>query len=168
MALPNSRTLHFLIFLSAVGLIAGAMFFEHIMELEPCPLCMSQRIVVLALGLAGLIAAIHNPGVQGKRRYGGLLLVLALAGAGLAIRQLYLQGLPPGDVPACMPGLDYLVDVLPILDLLSVMLSGTGDCADVQWVFLGLSIPGWTLVCFIGYGLLGIFEILRKQELYGK
>ncbi|CAM3475424.1 disulfide bond formation protein B [Parendozoicomonas haliclonae] len=162
MTLPTSRLLYLLIFLSSAGLIAGAMFFEHIMELEPCPLCMSQRIAVLALGLVGLIGWIHNPTGKGKRVYGGFILLFALMGAALAIRQLYIQHLPPDAVPACLPSLEYLVEVMPIVELMSVMLSGTGDCAEVQWVFLGLSIPGWTLVCFIGYALLGILELVRK------
>ena len=165
MAIPNFRLLHFLAFLSAVALMAGAFFFEYIMELEPCPLCMSQRIVIIAIGITALIAALHNPQGHGKRKYGAAVLLFAIIGAGLAIRQLYLQGLPPGQAPACLPSLDYLVDVLPVMELMSVMLSGTGDCAEVQWRFLGLTIPGWTLVCFIGYGCFGAIELLRKNSL---
>ncbi len=166
MALPNSRLLHFLVFLSTAALMAGALFFEHVMELEPCPLCMSQRIVVIAIGITALISALHNPQNSGKRKYGGIILLFALMGAGLAIRQLFLQSLPPGQAPACLPSLNYLVDVLPFMELMSVMMSGTGDCAEVQWRFLGLTIPGWTLVCFAGYACFGTLELIRKHPLY--
>ncbi|WP_281648407.1 disulfide bond formation protein B [Parendozoicomonas sp. Alg238-R29] len=166
MVIPESRSLHFLACLVSAGLIGGAFFFEYIMELEPCPLCMSQRIVVIAIGLTALIAAIHNPQRKSRRRYGSAILMLSVIGAGLAIRQLYLQSLPAGQAPACMPSLDYLVDVLPVMELITVMLSGTGDCAEVQWVFLGLTIPGWTLVCFMIYFLFGLLELLRKHHLY--
>ena len=135
MTIPGSRLLHFLAFLSAIGLMAGALFFEHVMELEPCPLCMTQRIVVIVIGLASLTAALHNPAGKGRKYYGGAVLLFAIMGAGLAIRQLYLQSLPPRQTPACLPSLEYLVDVLPLMELIPIMLSGTGDCADIQWQF---------------------------------
>ena len=166
MTLPESRTLHFLAFLTSAALLGAAFFFEYVMELEPCPLCMSQRVVFFLIGLTSLAAAIQNPAEAGRRRYGKAIAVIALLGAGLAIRQLYLQSLPADQVPACMPGLSYLVDVLPLVELLSVMLSGTGDCAEVQWVFLGLTIPGWTLVCFLCYGCFGLIETVRKHKIY--
>ncbi len=164
MIIPHSRIIQLLVFLSATGLTLTSLFFEFVMELVPCPLCITQRITILIMALVGLIAVLHNPGSTGFRRYGGLVSVLGIMGAGLAIRQLYIQHLPPESAPACMPGLEYLVDVLPFMDLLSIMFSGTGDCAEVQWVFLGLSIPGWTLICFTGYTLLGIFEMVRWHK----
>ena len=165
MLIPKSRHLHILAFLAVIGLLATAMFFEHVIMLEPCPLCITQRVAFLILGLISLVAAIHNPPGRGLRVYGGLILTFAIVGAGLAIRQLYLQGLPPEEAPACMPGIGYLADVLPMNELISIMFSGTGDCAEVQWRFLGLSIPGWTLVAFIGYGLFGVLEMIRKRDI---
>ncbi len=161
----ESRVLNNLVFVSAAGLMATALFFEHAMGLAPCPLCITQRIVVVALGLTGLTAALHNPTAKGYRRYGVALTTLGILGIGLAIRQLYIQSLPPGDMPACLPGLDYLIEVMPLTDLLVVMFSGTGDCAEVQWTLLGLSIPGWTLLCFLGYSALGLFEVMRHRIL---
>lgn len=164
MTIPQFRTIQFLVFLSTIGLMATALFFEHVMELAPCPLCITQRIVVVIIGLLGLAAAVHNPGRKGKLGYSAALVVMGLCGAALAIRQLYIQGLPPESTPACLPGLDYLIEVMPVMDLLTVMLSGTGDCAQVQWTLFGISIPGWTLVCFIGYSALGIFEAVRIRQ----
>lgn len=167
MTIPASRLLNLLLFLACTSLMVFAFFLEHIKGLEPCPLCMSQRIVVITIGVLALIAAIHNPGKIGAKVYGVMLLVVAAMGAGLSMRQLWLQGLPADEIPACGPGLSYIVENMeyfPMQEVLTMMLSGTGDCAEVQWVFLGLSIPGWTLVVFISIGLLGLFQLLRKSQ----
>ncbi len=165
MSLPAPRLLNFLLFLVCACLMVFAFFLEHIKGLEPCPLCMSQRIVVITVGLVALIAAIHNPARIGQRIYGGLLIVVAVMGAMLSSRQLWLQSLPADEVPACGPGLSYIVDNMeyfPMQEVLTMMLSGTGDCAEVQWVFLGLSIPGWTLLAFIAMAAVGLMQLARK------
>ena len=86
----------------------------------------------------------------------------ALIGAGLSLRHLYLQGLPEDQVPSCGPGLDYLMDVFPMTEVIEMVLSGDGSCAEVVWTFLGLSIPGWTLIGFAGLLLVGGFQVLRQ------
>ncbi|MFD2230318.1 disulfide bond formation protein B [Alkalimarinus sediminis] len=166
MTIPATRLLNLLLFLACSSLMAFAFFLEYIKGLEPCPLCMSQRIVVITIGVLALIAAIHNPAKVGTKIYGVLLMLVAGIGAGLSSRQLWLQSLPADEIPACGPGLSYIVDNMeyfPMQEVLTMMLSGTGDCAEVQWVFLGLSIPGWTLVVFISIGLMGLFQLLRKS-----
>ena len=166
MTIPAPRLLNLLLFLACTSLMAFAFFLEYIKGLEPCPLCMSQRIVVITIGVLALIAAMHNPGKIGAKIYGVLLVVVASIGAALSTRQLWLQSLPADEIPACGPGLSYIVENMeyfPMQEVLTMMLSGTGDCAEVQWVFLGLSIPGWTLIVFISIGLLGLFQLLRKS-----
>ncbi len=163
MVLPKSRMLFFLTLFSCIGLMGFALFLQHVEELEPCPLCISQRIVVISLGVTALIAVLHNPGKSGFRRYGLLTAFLGLCGMALASRQIWIQHLPPEDAPSCMPGVEYLVDILPFTELMQIMLMGTGDCADIQWVFLGLSIPGWTLIAFTGFTVFGLFELFRKR-----
>ena len=166
MTIPAPRLLNLLLFLACASLMAFAFFLEYIKGLEPCPLCMSQRIVVITIGVLALIAAMHNPGKIGAKIYGVLLVVVASIGAALSTRQLWLQSLPADEIPACGPGLSYIVENMeyfPMQEVLTMMLSGTGDCAEVQWVFLGLSIPGWTLIVFISIGLLGLFQLLRKS-----
>lgn len=165
MTTPAPRLLYLLLFLMCTSLMVFAFFLEYMKGLEPCPLCMSQRVVVITIGVLALIAALHNPARLGVKVYGALLLVVAAIGAALSTRQLWLQSLPADEIPACGPGLSYIVDNMeyfPLQDVLTMMLSGTGDCAEVQWVFLGLSIPGWTLVVFIAMGLLGVFQMFRK------
>lgn len=134
---------------------------QYIMDLEPCPLCMMQRIVIYACALLFLTTAVHNPADTGRRIYSALITITSLAGAGFSTRQLWLQSLPEDQVPACGPSFDYMVDVLPLSDLLSAMMRGTGDCAEVQWTFLTLSIPGWTLIAFLFLAVLGLIQWRR-------
>lgn len=166
MTIPAPRVLNFLLFALCVGLMGFAFFLEHVKDLEPCPLCMSQRIVFVVAGLVGLIAAIHNPATVGTKVYGFLLALVAAVGAALASRQLWLQSLPADEIPACGPGLSYIVENMeyfPMQEVLTMMLSGTGDCADVQWVFLGLSIPGWTLLVFTSMIVFGLIQLFSKR-----
>ncbi|WP_263081600.1 disulfide bond formation protein B [Endozoicomonas sp. Mp262] len=160
----TSRVLFLLAALSCAGLIGFALFLQHIEGLEPCPLCISQRIVVIAIGLAALVATIHNPGHLGYKIYGVLTSLLGASGMALASRQIWIQHLPPEQVPSCMPGVEYLVDILPLTEFVKIMLTGTGDCAEIQWTFLGLTIPGWTLLTFAGFTVFGIYEIFRKRR----
>ena len=164
MIIPTTRTLYWLLFASCIFLMAVALYMEHQMNLEPCPLCILQRVMVIAAGFVALVAAVHNPMTLGIRVYGIGVAVLSALGGGLAIRQLWLQSLPESEVPACGPGLDYLLDVFPITEVLTMVLAGDGSCAEIQWTFLGLSIPGWTLVGFIGLFALGIFQAARPTR----
>ena len=138
-------------------LLAVALYFQYVMHLEPCPLCIVQRAFVIALALITGVAAIHGPKGLGRRVYGALIVLVALSGAVVAGRHVYLQNLPPDRVPECGPGLDYLLDAFPPGEALAMIFRGSGECAEVQWTFLGLSIPGWTLLVFAGLTLFGIF-----------
>ena len=131
------------------------------MHLEPCPLCIFQRVAVISAGLIAIAAALHNPAPLGIRVYGLLVALASAAGSALAMRQLYLQSLPEDQVPSCGPGLDYLLDVFPMQDVLQMVLLGDGSCAEVVWSLLGISIPGWTLIGFVGLITLGLFQAFR-------
>ena len=154
-------------------LIGVALYFQHVMQLEPCPLCIVQRGLVTVLALVMAAAAVHDPKGGGRRVYGALVAVFALAGTAVAGRHVYLQNLPPGQVPECGPGLGYILDVFPPGEALALILRGSGECAEVQWTFLGLSIPGWTLVAFAGFTLMGLFLCVarapaaRETKLFG-
>ena len=163
--MPNlfqSRPLHVFGLAACLGLIATAFYMQYVMGLEPCPLCMMQRIVIYVLAATFLIAILHKPAIIGQRIYAGLITLFSLAGAGFSSRQLWLQSLPPEEVPACGPSLDYMIDVLPWTEVLSVMMRGTGDCAKVAWTFLSLSIPAWTLLAFIVFAVLGLMQWRRQ------
>ncbi len=135
-------------FLATAGMFGGALFFQYYLELEPCPLCILQRIAVLALGLVFLAGLVHGPKGRGRRIYAVLATVVSLAGVGVAGRHVWLQHQPPSLMAECGAGLDYWLETLPPWKVLQKMFHGTGDCGEVVFRFLGLSIPEWTLIAF--------------------
>ncbi len=155
--MPGRRTLNGLGFLACAALLGFGYYLQYVQGLEPCPLCMFQRVAFMGLALVFLLAAMHHPaGTWGRRSYGILLGLVAAAGGALAGRQLWLQSLPPDQVPACGPDLDYMLEAFPLMETILTVLQGSGECAEVSWTFLGLSIPGWTLLAFLGLGLVGL------------
>lgn len=139
-------------------LLVGGHFFEFIMGLAPCPLCMTQRVFFFLCGLIAYISLLHHPRVG---IYPLLGILAAMGGAFFSIRQLWLQSLPEDQVPACGPDLAYMLDVFPMQDLLAAMTSGTGDCAATAWSFLGISIPGYAL---LGFVLIAVLNTLQLRE----
>jgi disulfide bond formation protein DsbB len=144
---------------TAALLLAAALFMEHVLHLDPCPLCMMQRIWVGIVGLIACVGFVHG---SAHRRYpvGGI--VAAVVGAGFSLRQLYLQHLPADQVPSCGPDLGYMLDVFPAADVLKAMTFGTGNCAEVTFTLLGVSIAGWTLVGFIVMVALALLQIRSR------
>lgn len=136
---------------TAAALMAGALYMQHGMGMEPCPLCVFQRVALMATGAMFLGGLLTTSVTWLGRGFCVLALVASGAGAALAGRHLWLQNLPPDRVPECGPGLDYLMDIMPLQDVFTTVLSGSGECAEVSWRFLGLSIPGWTLLAFAGF-----------------
>lgn len=163
MTLPNRRWLNLGGFLVCAGLMGFALFAQHVLLLEPCPLCVLQRVAVISLGTVFLVAAIHDPQAWGRRIYAGLVLLAAGGGVGIAGWHVRLQNLPPSDVPACGPGLDYMLGNFPLTEALSMVFKGSGECAEVVWSFLGLSMPSWVVVWMLGLGAAGIWNNLRQQ-----
>jgi protein dithiol:quinone oxidoreductase len=145
----NARIWFFLGFAGCCFLLAMGAYFQFVGGLDPCPLCISQRLAILATGVVFLIAALHNPGQTGVKRYSLLGAFTALCGASISTRHVWLQHLPPDQVPECGPGLEYVLQNFPLFDTIKMMLSGTGDCAKVDWTFLGFSMPAWTLLAFL-------------------
>lgn len=162
MILFQPRPLNIIGLLACIALIVIAFYMQYVMGLDPCPLCMMQRIVIYVVAIVFLLAMTHNPAITGQRIYAILITLFSLSGAGFASRQLWLQSLPADQVPACGPSLDYMIDVLPWTEVLSVMMRGSGDCAKVVWTFLSLSIPAWTLIAFIIFAVLGLMQWRRQ------
>ena len=162
--IPKARNLNWLIGIGCFFLMAVVLYMEHAMHLEPCPLCIFQRLAVIGVGTLAIIAAIHNPTVTGIKIYGLLTAVTALIGGALSSRQLYLQSLPADQVPSCGPGLNYLLDVFPMMDVIRMVLEGDGSCAEVVWTFVGVSIPGWALLGFAGLIFLSALQIFRPRS----
>ena len=158
---PN-RLLNGLFFLICAGGLSFAYYAQFYLGLEPCPLCIFQRLALFALGVVFLLATVHNPGKRGARVYGVLIGLVAATGAGVAARHVWLQHLPPEQAPRCGPGLDFLLETLPLSETVREVLTGSGECAKVDWTLLGLSIPEWTLPLFLGLGVLGVFANWRR------
>lgn len=158
----NPRTGNLLAALACAGLMGYALYSQHVLGYEPCPLCIFQRVAVLALGAVFLLAAVHGPGPRGRRAYSLLLLLAAAGGAGVAGRHLWLQSLPPERVPACGPGLDYMLESFPFTEVLQTVLSGSGECAEINWRFLGLAMPAWVLISLVLLGAFGVWNNWRR------
>ena len=152
-------------FAVSAALLAYAVFAQYGQLFEPCPLCIFQRVALAAVGLVGLLAALHNPKGAGGRRFWGLVAFLAAAvGAAIAGRHVWLQHLPPEKVPACGPGLSYMIDSMPgWLDVVKKVMAGSGECAEVNWAFLGFSMPEWTLLCFVLLGVGALVAGFRRR-----
>ncbi len=146
--------------LVCAGLLGAGLYLQYFEYQEPCPLCVLQRIVFLALMAVFLVGALHGPGRTGSLIYGGILFVTAGTGAAIATRHVWLQSLPKDQVPECGPGIGYMLDKFPLTKVLDKILSGSGQCAEVGWTFLGLSIAGWALVWFVLLGIFGVYLAL--------
>ena len=153
----NTRLAYLLGLLICAALLGFGLYLQHVDGLDPCPLCIFQRVAFIALGLVFLLGALHNPGKTGAIVYAVLGGVAAVTGAAIAARHVWLQSLPPDQVPACGPGLSYMLEQFTLMRMLEKVLAGSGECAEAGWRFLGLTIPGWSLLWFV---LLGAFVIL--------
>lgn len=143
-------------------MMAYALYAEHVLLLDPCPLCVFQRFAVIALGFVLLAAAIQNPSVLGARLYAGLSGSIAIVGAAIAAWHVRLQNLPPGEVPSCGPGLDYIVENFPLSEMFALVFKGSGECAEVSWRFLGLSMPAWVVAAMLGLAVFVTWNNLRR------
>jgi len=150
--------------LACGALLAYAYYAQFVMHLEPCPLCIFQRIGMLAIALVFAIAAAHDPAGWPRQLYAGLLALAALATVGVALRQLYIQSLPPDSVPACGASLEFMLKVFPLTDVLVKVFTGSGECAKVDWRFLGLAMPAWVLIAALCLGAWGLWANLRRRR----
>ena len=140
-SLLRQRPLFLAAFLVCAALIATALTMQYALKLEPCPLCIFQRVFVFALGGIALIAAVHNPRLTGRRVYGVLIAVFGVLGMIVAGRHVWLQNLPADQVPECGPGLEYMLNAFPLTEVLRLAFRGSGECDDVHWMVRELNIP---------------------------
>jgi disulfide bond formation protein DsbB len=124
---------------------------------------MVQRVVFIAILIMYAIAMFHGPRRVGQRVYAVLISLLALSGIGVAARHIWIQHLPEDQVPACGPGLDYMLETMPMSDVLKQLMHGSGECAAKGWTFLTLGIPEWSLLCYIALGAWALAIALRKS-----
>ena len=159
--LPPRRPAYLLGFAVCAALMGWALWLQYGLNLDPCPLCALQRMAVIALGVVFLVAGVHNPGRLGAGIYAGLSVIIGLFGAVTAARHVWIQSLPKDEVPACGMGLNYMLETMPLADVLEKVFKGSGECAEVGWNLLGLAIPAWTLVFFIAMMVAAIVLVRR-------
>lgn len=161
MQLPATRIVNGLIALACLLLMIAALFLQEVDGLHPCPLCITQRIFVITVGLLALLACLHNPVKIGVRVYATLQAIAAIGGAVVAGRHLWIQSLPADQVPACGPGLQYILDNFPFMEAMTLLFAGDGSCAEVQ-LFWALPIPAWVLLACLGLLVVNVLQMLRK------
>lgn len=161
--LPSPRLTYLGLFLMTVVAMLAALWLQYYQHLEPCPLCIFQRVAMMAIGAVALVAFLHGPGLLGRRLYAVLTLLAVAGGVAVAGRHVWLQHLPPDQVPACGPGLDYWLETFPLHEVMAKVFRGSGECAVVDWTFLGLALPAWTLMAFLGLGIIALWQLLRRD-----
>ncbi len=142
---------------ASFGMLGFGFYLQYVKDLQPCPLCMIQRVFFVLTGVVFLAAAIHHPVRRwGAHLYGALTAVFALAGAAVAVRHIWIQHTPEALRPACSPGWEFLLDTFGPLESIKRMLHGSGECGRVDWTFLTLSIPEWALIGFLAFAVYGV------------
>ncbi len=160
----SRRSLNFLGFLVCACGLGYAYYAQHVQGFEPCPLCIFQRLALMAVGSVFLAAAVHDPRGWGAKVYGVLIDLTATVGAVIAARHVWLQHLPPEEAPRCGPNLDYMLQTFPLGETLREVLTGSGECAKVDWSLLGLSMPTWNLLLFLSLGAVGLLANWRLRR----
>ena len=158
------RSWFFLITLSCASLLGFAFYVQYALFEDPCPLCILQRIAFIWIGLIALVAAVHNPGRAGRLVYAVLLFLGCASGAAIAGRHLWLQNLPPDQVPQCGMGLNYMLETMPYGEVFSQVFYGSGECAEIGWTFAGLSMPWWTLFWYIVLAFITLLIVVNRRD----
>jgi len=144
----SRRQKYFLGFLFCSGLMAYALFAQYFLNLEPCPLCIFQRVAVISMGIIFLICSLLEPKSSLAKIISSTLFVTAGSfGVAVASRHVWLQNLPSDQVPGCGPGLDFMMSTFPINEVFEMVFNGSGECATIDWSFLSLSMPAWVIIC---------------------
>lgn len=159
MTLPSVRQTNLLIILAVIGFMSYALYTQYFEYLEPCPLCMTQRFFYCLVGLFAFLGLLHH---RRNAVYMVLAALSAIGGIATAGRQVWLQHLPPEQVPACGPSLEYMLETFPLSETLMTMLRGDGNCAEIVWTFLGFSMGEWSLACFVGFLAICSWQLIRK------
>ncbi len=164
MMIKTNRPYYFFLFFVCHELMVAAYYFELYLGLEPCPLCMVSRAMVIILGLGFLLAAAHNPEKIFRKIYHVGFSLISLLGLLVSGRHLYLQSLPADEVPSCGPGLEYMLDTLPMSEVLKEVLHGSGECAEVSWEFLSLSMPAWMIIVYSGFLIISLLPLFERNK----
>lgn len=159
------RALNFYGLMICIGSLSFAvLYLEKTLFLEPCPLCVLDRVVIAVLGTFFLIAFVHNPRSTFAKIYGLISVFFCLTGVGLASRHIWLQSLPADRAPECTPDIYFMFDTLPLFEAIKKSVSGSGSCVEVNWTLMGLSIPEQTLILFFTLLILSIIQTMHPRR----
>ncbi len=157
-------------FYSAAGillcclLISFGYYLQYYKGVDPCPLCIMQRFIFIAMIFVFLISVFHKSGKIGTRVYGSLISIIGLCGSASATRQLYLQHYPPADNTTCLPSFQHMLEFLPTSKIIEFLIKGTGACAKIKWTLFNLSMPVWSLISFFFFVFAGLFYIYLSDK----
>ena len=160
------RQIHLIIFILVGSLLGYAAYSMKVLGLEACTLCITQQFFYCLIGVTAFIAFLHNPYPFLSQIYSVLISISSIAGIWISGRQVWLQGLPEDEVPLCGPPLEYIIDVFPFADVINALFMGDGNCAEIPWKFLGLSMAGWSLVWFLVIFFLSILAIKKSTSIF--
>jgi len=160
----SSRWLYLGGALFAGGLMCFGLYLQYVQHQIPCPLCMVQRVIFIAILALFALAALHGPKRMAERAYAAAIVLFSLVGVAVASRHIWLQHLPKDQVPACGPGLEYLLDTFPMAEVLKELMHGSGECAAKGWSFLALGIPEWSLLCYLALGAWAVLIAGRAKQ----
>jgi len=145
----SKKMKYFIGFLFCCALMTYALYAQYVLNLEPCPLCIFQRLAVIAMGIIFLLCSIIDPKSKISKLLASFSFTAAASiGIAVASRHVWLQNLPSDQVPGCGPGLDFMLSTFPLAEVLEMVFSGSGECANVDWSFLSLSMPSWVIISF--------------------
>lgn len=152
--------------LACFASLAYALYVQYHMLMMPCPLCIFQRVAFLAIGLVLAVAAMHNPASKkAKWVYSSLAMFSAVVGLFIAGRHVAIQLAPADQAPLCNSlGLDYMLEAMPLTEVIKTVFKGSGECAKIDWTFLALSMPMWTTVLYLSLFSLAIFAAAKTTK----
>jgi len=151
-------------FVICAGLLGYAYYLQFDQFLDPCPLCILQRVAFIGMGVFFLMGGLHAPQSFARYIYAFFVSVFGIFGVVVAARHIWLQNLPPDQIPDCGPGLGYMLETLPLSDTLNKIFTGSGECATVDWSFFGLSMPWWTAIWYVLLIGLALFAARRSRQ----
>jgi len=162
------KTLHPRIGFAVVFAISGALlayayYAQFALGFEPCPLCILQRFAFILIALGALGGMIHGARNAWRWLWGAIVFGGVLWGVLTAGRHLWLQSLPPDQVPDCGPGFAFMVQFFSWTEAIREAFTGSGECAEVDWAFLGLSMPGWTLIWYVVVLIITALAVRRTR-----
>ena len=145
-----------------LALLGYAYYSEYVQGLEPCPLCILQRVAFIIMALGALAGALHGSRGGFRWLYAAIVFAGGTWGLATAGRHLWLQSRPPDQVPECGPGFDYMLEYFSLGEAITSAFTGSGECAEVDWSFLGLAMPAWTLIWYVVLVIVTALTVRRK------